>query len=214
MVTHFLSYERGVLALSGNYLQFQDMRELLKIETTPTAPGTATMEIASKPLSRDNWNAAQHGRLCSFLCLYRLLDLLASLRSLGEKTPIMMRLVDLSGIEPLVWAFWILLLLFFFGLTWFANQHGYERLTNWPQQLLAFQGFLGGALNDHSVALDSTSSRRLLHFLKANGNTLAQNKIVCNLTVAATHLAFIKEKSFQYTSLPDLPDQINDEVIQ
>ncbi|PPQ83530.1 hypothetical protein CVT25_006959 [Psilocybe cyanescens] len=193
MVTHFLSYERGVLALSGNYLQFQDMRELLKIETTPTAPGTATMEIASKPLSRDNWNAAQHGRLCSFLCLYRLLDLLASLRSLGEKTPIMMRLVDLSGIEPL---------------------HGYERLTNWPQQLLAFQGFLGGALNDHSVALDSTSSRRLLHFLKANGNTLAQNKIVCNLTVAATHLAFIKEKSFQYTSLPDLPDQINDEVIQ
>ncbi|KAF8954584.1 hypothetical protein BDZ97DRAFT_1766010 [Flammula alnicola] len=188
----FLSYERGLLGLDGDFTQSHEMRELLKIELKQSTSGNPSTEIISKPLARTNWNAAQHGKLCSLVSLHRLLDVLAFLRNVGEKGPVVRRNLDVMP-ETLV---------------------GYENLHNWPQQLLKFQGFLDEVLNQDYRHTGGTGSRRLLQFLRATRSTMAQGKIVSNLTVVATHLAYIRETRFHTSTFPDLPDQINEDIIQ
>ncbi|KAF8965331.1 hypothetical protein BDZ97DRAFT_1757443 [Flammula alnicola] len=188
----FLSYERGLLGLDGDFTQSHEMRELLKIELKQSTPGNPSTEIISKPLARTNWNAAQHGKLCSLVSLHRLLDVLAFLRNVGEKGPVVRRNLDVMP-ETLV---------------------GYENLHNWPQQLLKFQGFLDEVLNQDYRHTGGTGSRHLLQFLRATRSTMAQGKIVSNLTVVATHLAYIRETRFHTSTFPDLPDQINEDIIQ
>ncbi|KAF8961234.1 hypothetical protein BDZ97DRAFT_1760084 [Flammula alnicola] len=140
LITQFLSYERGLLGLDGDFTQSHEMRELLKIELKQSTPGNP--------------------------------NVLAFLRN------------------------------------------GYENLHNWPQQLLKFQGFLDEVLTQDYRHMGGTGSWRLLQFLCANRSSMAQGKIVSNLTVVATHLAYIRETRFHASTFSDLPDQINEDIIQ
>lgn len=60
----------------------------------------------------------------------------------------------------------------------------------------------------------ASGGRQLLEYIEEHVTASHRSKILCNLLVAASHLAFITESQFYPDALPDLPDFINDERIK
>jgi hypothetical protein len=59
-----------------------------------------------------------------------------------------------------------------------------------------------------------SGGRQLLEYIEEHVANSHRSKILCNLLVAASHLAFITESEFLPDTLPDLPDFLNDERIE
>lgn len=86
MIARFLSYERRLLGVSGDFTRSGEMRELLKVEIDARH---AELQVVAKARPRENWNAGQQGKLTSFLTLHRVLDVMAWLKDIGEKAMVM-----------------------------------------------------------------------------------------------------------------------------
>ena len=84
LVTHFLSYERRVLGLNGVYSRTNEaiLRLLLRVEINANTP---SLDVVASAKPRTNYSARQQGSLCSFLTMYRLIDVMAWLRDVGNR---------------------------------------------------------------------------------------------------------------------------------
>ena len=63
------------------------MRELLHLDLQVGKDPGSTLQLTQKERQRTNWNASQYGHLCSMLCLYWLVDVLADLADVGHRLP-------------------------------------------------------------------------------------------------------------------------------
>ena len=88
----FLSYERTLLGLEGDFTRFQEMRNILNVDIEQSSSSLETTVVLSshKRGFQEGFNHGQRLRLCSLLSLYRLLDVFAWLSNFGRNTVMMM----------------------------------------------------------------------------------------------------------------------------
>ena len=89
-----------MLGSSGS-VDYEDMRELLRIRLCPPQDGGRQFQLTSYEDGRDKWTAAQYGRLCSLLSVYRLIDVLGQLSDVGVPAPCVERIAPTRPLESL-----------------------------------------------------------------------------------------------------------------
>ncbi|PPQ96306.1 hypothetical protein CVT26_005626 [Gymnopilus dilepis] len=195
LIIRFLAYEECVLGIAAGNTKHAQMRELLHLDLQVERGSESTPRLIPKERLRTNWNASQYGHLCSMLCLYWLVDVLGDLADVGHRLPSVRVGHQSQTFEGLLY---------------------YGELSDWPAFMMRFKDVLH---KDASIAPCPWSQAdsacwRLLQYLDSNAHQSAKCHIVSNLTVAAMHLAFLKEYSSPVGVLPDLPDQIHEDLIE
>ncbi|PPQ66501.1 hypothetical protein CVT26_011189 [Gymnopilus dilepis] len=190
----FHAYERSLFGLASCTQKHRYMQDLLKAGDGQCLFGLSSGGGNTNSSADASWNSVQCGQLCSLLCLYWLIDLLSYLRK-GEpvsvRTPKVSRYLNLDGL------------------------HRYGDLADWTVHVFRFRDITDGKgdYDDGMRSTEASASWKLLSFLKSNAYRSAKSHVIANLAVAAMHLAFIKDYVLSDNALPDLPDQINDDVI-
>ncbi|PPQ76658.1 hypothetical protein CVT26_013948 [Gymnopilus dilepis] len=180
-----------------------DIRQLFKIKVNTHQTISEKPEVVSVSDVRDNWNPTQYGRLCSLLTVYRLLDTLAFVTGVSQRAACLNRSVENSLLSSL-------------PLTHHNHdQQGSECLLDWTSTVLRLQDLVQepSVINHPAAARDSVS-RRLMAFLRLNAKSAVQCRVMLNLTIAAMHIAYLKEARFPQNSLPDLPDRITTDMVE
>ncbi|PPQ74671.1 hypothetical protein CVT26_005516 [Gymnopilus dilepis] len=195
LISRFRAYEDCVLGLSAGTKNHAQMRELLHLELLVGAELESTPRLIPKERKRTNWNALQYGRLCSMLCLYWFIDVLANLADIGHR-------LSSARVESESRAFE--------GLPY------YRQLADWPAFMMRFKDVIRRDVSNRSCHWSQSDSPcwKLLQYLNANAYQSARSHIGTNLTVAAMHLAFLKEYCSPVGILPDLPDQIHEDLLK
>ncbi|PPQ97062.1 hypothetical protein CVT26_001244, partial [Gymnopilus dilepis] len=194
LLSRFLDYERCIFGAVETGYDMHDIRQLLRIRVNaPQTIGEKPQVIADSDV-RDNWNPAQYGRLCSLLTVYRLLDTLAFVAGISGRAACMNRSTSSS---PL------------------ASLPGSDCLLDWTATVLRLQDVVqDSSAVRNRTAITYSVSRRLMAFLRINAKSAVQCRFMLNLTIAAMHIAYLKETHFPLHSLPDLPDRITIDMIE
>ncbi|PPQ82942.1 hypothetical protein CVT26_005172 [Gymnopilus dilepis] len=194
LFAQFAAYEQCLFGITTGTVKHGLMRELLGVNlVSAVTPGSATC-LAKSNNAKRNWTAAQYGSLCSLFTLYWLADLLVFMAGEGHRLSagrVINRTQKARGLM------------------------GYNILNNWPTYLLRFNDVV---LRDSSDLLSPYTAvgsvcHKLLQFLTSNACKSAQYHVLSNITVAALHLAFLRDYAFPRGTLPDLPDQISEAII-
>ncbi|PPQ84807.1 hypothetical protein CVT26_012165 [Gymnopilus dilepis] len=195
-VRRFMEYEDRLLGTTEAIpdADLQEMRDLLNIRmvSSQCAGGWSKLSPVAGP--RFNWNGLQHGRLCSLMTVYHLIDVLAFVEDVGTNALAIERSSENLPIKSLP---------------------GYDCLFDWTSTVLRLQDVVEESVAfRHRPDARGSAAQSLVSFLRLNANSAVQCRLMLNLTIAAMHLAYLKETAFSSDELPDLPGQINDDMIR
>ena len=180
---------------------------------TPQAIGKRPQVIADTDI-RENWSPAQYGRLCSFLTVYRLVDTLAFVADVSRRAASMKHDTDSSLLAslPVCQTFVIKTVI---SIQCLHLNQGSECLSDWTDTVLRLQDVVQDpSVVRHRAGVRESVSRRLMAFLRLNAKSAMQCRVMLNLTIAAMHIAYLKELRFPQRSLPDLPDRITNDMVE
>lgn len=156
------------------------------------------------PVNPQALNSTEYSRVCSVICAYRLVDVLAMLggnhaanveRGFFQVAPAKFRVSLFRSISHCL-----------------TSLQGIDKLASWPNVLFNFRNILSKATKRVSLLpepQDRSAAYRLLRLIARNNNTKSYASIEANLLFAAMHIACMKDLSFPDDVCPDLPDDVS-----
>ncbi|KAF8969130.1 hypothetical protein BDZ97DRAFT_1754747 [Flammula alnicola] len=178
-------YESYLLSIRSFYQRDQLVRDLLGIKTTYGVGQPFKVERHEDWSA--SWSPADAQILCSLICGYRLLDVMALVHGCNEAAPAVPR-TFLQNNEQIF--------------------DGMEHLHDWPALLLKFRkSFVRSEANSaRSSSSGPDAAVRLMRLLSKNLARSATTSIEGNFIVAAMHMAYLTTVHHSDTTIPDLPD--------